>query len=230
MGSSFDERLRPLDGLPPGALLIHEIFASIQGESSFAGLPCVFVRTTACNLRCKYCDTAHAFMRGERVTVDAVVGRVTALGPRLVALTGGEPLLQPAAFDLMTRLCDAGFDVLLETSGSLDIREVDPRVVRVVDFKSPSSGEVASNRLDIIDALAARDEVKLVVGDRADYEWARGFIHDHELARRCSVLVGPVYGAIEPRDLAAWILEDGLPARLQIQLHKTIWDPAARGV
>jgi 7-carboxy-7-deazaguanine synthase len=230
MGSSFDERLRPLDGLPPGALLIHEIFASIQGESSFAGLPCVFVRTTACNLRCKYCDTAHAFVRGERMTVDAVVGRVTALGPRLVALTGGEPLLQPAAFDLMTRLCDAGFDVLLETSGSLDIREVDPRVVRVVDFKAPSSGEVASNRLDIIDALAARDEVKVVVGDRADYEWARGLIHDHELARRCSVLVGPVYGAIEPRDLAAWILEDGLPVRLQIQLHKTIWDPAARGV
>lgn len=230
MGSSLEERLRPLDGLPPGTLLIHEIYASIQGESSYVGLPCTFVRTTACNLRCTYCDTAHAFMRGERMTVDEVMDRVTGLRPRLVELTGGEPLLQSAVLALMTRLCDAGFQVLLETSGSLDIRQVDPRVARIVDFKVPSSGELESNRLDIINALTSRDEVKLVVSGRADYEWARDFIRHHRLADRCAISIGPVHGAIAPRDLAAWILEDALPVRLQIQLHKVIWDPGARGV
>lgn len=230
MSPSPAERLKPIAGLATDELLIHEIFASIQGESSYAGLPCSFVRVAACNLRCTYCDTAYAFTKGDVMSVDAVVDRVRRLGLKLVEITGGEPLLQPAVQSLMTRLCDEPFTVLLETGGSLDIRSVDARVIKIVDLKAPSSGEADANLLSNLDALVPTDEVKLVVGDRADYVWARQMILDHDLPSKCSVLIGPVFGAVEPRRLAEWILEDRLAVRLQAQLHKTIWAPDARGV
>ncbi len=230
MASIPSSRLKPLADLPAGHLLVHEIYASIQGESSYAGLPCVFVRTAACNLRCTYCDTAHAFTQGDVMSIDAVFDRVRELRLPLVEVTGGEPLLQPAVHDLMKRLCDAGHTVLLETGGSLDIRPVDPRVIKIVDIKTPSSGEQDANLLRNLDALAPTDEVKLVVGDRPDYEWARALIRRHDLPSRCSVLIGPIHGAIEPRCLAEWILEDRLDVRMQIQLHKAIWDPDTKSV
>ncbi len=230
MGSLRAKRLRPLAGLAPDTLLVHEIYASVQGESTHVGQPCVFVRTTACNLRCRYCDTPHAFVEGTPWRLEDIEAEVARFGLPLVEVTGGEPLLQPLALVLMRRLCDLGYEVLLETGGSLDIGEVDPRVVRIVDFKAPSSGELAANRYANIALLRPCDEVKLVVGDRADYEWARTLIAEHRLSERCSVLVGPVFGAVAPRELVEWILEDKLPVRFQLQLHKHIWDPATRGV
>lgn len=223
-------RLRPLSGLAPGSLLVHEIYASIQGESTFAGVPCTFVRTTACNLRCRFCDTAHAFFEGRAMTLAEVLSEVERQGLRLVELTGGEPLLQPGSLELMSALCDRGYRVLLETSGSLDVRPVDPRVVKIVDLKAPASGEEPSNRYDNVDALLPHDEVKLVLADRDDYEWARRKIAQLDLARRCTVLLGPVFGRLEPRELASWVVADRLPVRMQVQLHKYVWDPKARGV
>ncbi len=225
-----DKRLKVLGAAPEGTLVVHEIYASVQGESTYAGLPCTFVRTSACNLRCRYCDTPHAFVEGGAMTLDAVLDRVDALGIKLVELTGGEPLLQQASFTLMTRLCDAGYTVLLETSGSVDIRDVDPRVRRIVDFKSPYSGEEEHNLYDLVAALRPHDEVKLVLADRADYEWARALVRERSIDRMCAVLMGCVFGKLDPRDLVAWILEDKLPVRMQIQMHKVIWDPAKRGV
>ncbi len=224
------KRLQPLAQLPAGSLLIHEIYASIQGESSYVGLPCTFVRTTACNLRCTYCDTRHAFSEGAAMTVDNVLGRVHDLGQRLVEITGGEPLLQPAVQPLMTALVDRGHTVLLETSGSVDIHGVDPRVVKIVDLKTPGSGEDDQNLWSNLAALLPHDEVKLVLADRRDYEWAVAQIRRHDLPRLCSVLVGPVYGALDPKDLAAWVLADKLPVRMQIQMHKAVWGAEARGV
>lgn len=225
-----DKRLKPLASGSRDTLVVHEIYASVQGESTYAGLPCTFVRTTACNLRCRYCDTPHAFVEGGAMTLDAVMKRIDELGIRLVELTGGEPLLQQASFTLMERLCDAGYTVLLETSGSVDIRDVDARVRRIVDFKTPYSGEDEHNLYDIVDALRPHDEVKLVLADRADYEWAKTLIATYDLAERCPVLVGCVFGKLDPADLVKWILEDKLPVRMQIQMHKVIWDPAKRGV
>lgn len=223
-------RLRRLDGVPDGSLLIHEIYRSLQGESTFAGLPCVFVRLTACNLRCVYCDTAHAFHEGEPMTVDAVVDRVLAMGDPLVELTGGEPLLQPGAVPLMARLADAGRTVLLETSGSIDTAAVDPRVRIILDLKTPGSGEVAANHWPNLPRLKATDEVKFVVADRYDFQWACACIAEHRLAERCPILMGPVFGKVTPAELAGWILDSGLPIRFQLQLHKVIWSPDARGV
>jgi 7-carboxy-7-deazaguanine synthase len=224
-------RLGPIEGVATAdTLVLHEIYASIQGESTHAGRPCTFVRTTACNLRCVWCDTPHAFGEGKAWTRAEVLGEIATLGNRLVEITGGEPLLQPGVLPLMTELCDRDYDVLLETSGSLDISGVDPRVVRVVDFKAPSSGEAERNLLSNVEALGPHDEVKLVLSHRADYEWARAFVAEHELARRCVVLLSPVFGVLSPRDLAAWMLADGLAARLNLQIHKVIWDPGARGV
>lgn len=224
------KRLKVLDQGTADTLVVHEIYSSIQGESTYAGLPCTFIRTSACNLRCRYCDTKHAFVEGGAMTLDAVMARIEAIGIKLVELTGGEPLLQQASFTLMQRLCDAGYTVLLETSGSVDIREVDPRVRRIVDFKSPYSGEEAQNLYDLVDALRPHDEVKLVLADRADYEWARALIRDHGIDQHCEVLVGCVFGKLDPKDLVNWILEDKLPVRMQIQMHKVIWDPDKRGV
>jgi 7-carboxy-7-deazaguanine synthase len=212
------------------SLMVNEIFHSIQGEGARAGLACTFVRLTGCHLRCDWCDTEYAFYEGERMTLDAIVARVARIACPLVEITGGEPLLQPGALPLMSRLADGGYTVLLETSGACDIGRVDPRVVRIVDFKCPGSGECERNLWNNIDLLTDRDEVKFVLADRSDYEWAREVIDRHGLADRCRVLMGPVFGRLAAADLAAWILADALPVRLQLQLHKLIWEPDRRGV
>jgi 7-carboxy-7-deazaguanine synthase len=224
------KRLRPLARAPEGGLLLHEIYASVQGESTYVGLPCTFVRTTACNLRCTYCDTPHAFAQGKPWSLAEVEAEIRRLPPRMVLFTGGEPLLQANVLPLMRRLCDAGYTVLLETGGSLDIRPVDPRVVRIVDMKTPSSGEAAANRYDNLDVLTPRDELKFVLGGRDDYVWARDLVRERRLTEACTVLFGPVFGRCDPRDLVTWMLDDALPVRLQVQVHKYIWDPDARGV
>lgn len=207
-------------------LRITEIFASIQGESTRVGLPTVFVRLTGCPLRCSWCDTEYAFTGGESRELDAVVREVGALGLRHVCVTGGEPLAQKACLDLLTALCDAGHSVSLETSGALDIGAVDPRVSRVMDLKAPGSGEVARNRWENIAHLGPGDEVKIVLADRADYEWAKAQLAEHDLAARCTVLLSPVAGALEPAALADWIVRDRLPVRFQLQLHKILWNDA----
>jgi 7-carboxy-7-deazaguanine synthase len=224
------QRLRPLEGKPPGTLLIHEIYRSLQGESTFAGLPCVFIRLTACHLRCVYCDTPHAFNQGEVLDPDEVFARAIALGDDLVELTGGEPLLQPEAYPLMTRLADAGKTVLLETSGAVDTAAVDPRVRIILDIKTPGSGEADANIWGNLDRLRPTDEVKVVVCDRDDFDWAAGIVRDRGLAGRCPVHFSAAFGSVNPTDLASWILETRLPVRLQLQQHKILWDPAARGV
>lgn len=224
------QRLRPLRNRPDGTLVVHEIYRSLQGESTFVGLPCVFVRLTACLLRCGYCDTPHAFQQGETLSVAEVFDRAMALGDRLVELTGGEPLLQREVYPLMTRLADAGRTVLLETSGAVDIAAVDPRVHIILDLKTPGSGEVAANVWANLDLLRPKDEVKFVVCDRADFDWSVAQVRAHKLIDRCPVLFSPVFGRVGPADLAAWVLETGLPVRLQVQLHKTLWGPNARGV
>jgi 7-carboxy-7-deazaguanine synthase len=211
-------------------LTINEIFHSIQGESTHAGRPCVFVRLAFCNLRCTWCDTTYAFDEGERMPVDVIIERVRSYGCPLVEITGGEPLAQPEVHGLMQRLCDEGFEVLLETGGSIDIASVDARVKRIVDLKCPGSGMAHKNLLTNIVHLRSDDEVKFVVSDRADFDWSAAMIHTHKLERRCTLLMSPVFGRLEPVDLAGWILTSGLPVRMQLQLHKHIWEPATRGV
>lgn len=223
-------RLKPLEGKPTGSLVVHEIYRSLQGESTFAGLPCVFVRLTACHLRCGYCDTRHAFYKGETLAVDEVVARSLAWGDRLIEITGGEPLLQPEVLPLMTRLADEDRTVLLETSGSLEIAAVDPRVRIILDIKTPGSGEAAANFWGNLDRLKPTDEVKFVICDRDDFDWAVARVHDHALADRLPVLMSAALGRVAPADLAAWVLETRLPLRLQVQLHKILWKPDARGV
>lgn len=219
------------EGLSPDAtLVVHEVYASIQGESTRAGLPCAFVRLSACHLRCTWCDTPHAFDEGVRRAVEDVVADVHGRGIDLVEVTGGEPLLQPGVHPLMARLCDLGHTVLIETSGALDIGRIDPRVVRIVDLKCPGSGEVERNRWENVALLRPGDEVKFVLADRVDYEWARAAIAEHDLPRRCVVLLSTAHGLLAPADVVRWMLEDGLEARFQVQLHKVIWDPNARGV
>lgn len=212
-------------------LTVNEIFHSIQGESSHAGRPCVFVRLTGCNLRCVWCDTPYAFEEGRRLSVDEVVRAVDVYDCPLVEVTGGEPLLQADVYDLMERLLASGKTVLLETGGHIDIRDVPHAVVKVVDVKCPGSGEAAQNAWVNLERLAAHDEVKFVIRDRADYEFARNILRRHELDRRCAaVLLSPVHGVLDPVQLAAWSLEDRLPARIQLQLHKYVWGDDARGV
>jgi 7-carboxy-7-deazaguanine synthase len=229
-GLGHPSRLKPLQGKPAGSLVVHEIYRSVQGESTFVGLPCVFVRLTACHLRCGYCDTPYAFHQGETLSLDTVVDRALAYGDRLVEITGGEPLLQPEVYPLMARLADAGRTVLLETSGAIDIAEVDGRVHIILDLKTPGSGEVAANVWGNISLLQPKDEVKFVLCDRADFDWAVAQVRAYNLTERCPVLFSPSFGSVDPADLAAWVLESGLPVRLQIQLHKVLWDPNARGV
>jgi 7-carboxy-7-deazaguanine synthase len=223
-------RLQPLENKPEGSLLIHEIYRSLQGESTFAGLPCVFVRLTACNLRCVYCDTPHAFAEGQLVDLGAVLALALELGDDLVEITGGEPLLQPEVYPLMMRLADAGRTVLLETSGSVDTSAVDPRVRVILDIKTPGSGEVDANIWTNLDGLRPTDEVKFVVCNRADFDWAAAIVRTQGLARRCPVLFSAAFGQVDATDLAAWILETRLPVRLQLQQHKILWNPTARGV
>lgn len=208
---------------PPVALRITEIFYSLQGEARHTGRPTVFVRLTGCPLRCSYCDTAYAFTGGERMSLPAVLARVDSYAPRYVTVTGGEPLAQPEALELLTALCDAGYEVSLETGGALDIANVDRRVGIVLDLKTPASGEVARNRFANLAHLKPDDEVKFVICDRADYEWAKAQMETHALADRCEVLFSPADGRLDPAVLAEWILADRLPARFQMQLHKLLW-------
>lgn len=206
-----------------GEIRISEIFYSLQGESSFTGFPTVFIRLTGCPLRCGYCDTAYAFSGGEWQTIDVILERVKTYGARYVCVTGGEPLAQKSCLDLLQSLCDAGYSVSLETSGAMDICDVDARVVRVMDIKTPGSGEAAKNLFSNIDCLTAQDEVKFVICDRDDYVWSCDVLHQYNLADRCKVLFSPSYQTLQAQDLAAWILHDKLPVRMQIQLHKFLW-------
>lgn len=213
------------------SLIVNEIYQSIQGESSWAGWPCVFVRTTACDLRCNYCDTEYAFYEGKRRPLDEVIAEVLAFDCPLVEITGGEPLLQKNVLPLMSALCDAGETVLIETSGAHDISGIDPRVHRIMDLKTPGSGECARNFFANIPHLTKRDEVKFVIGSREDYEWSRTQVREHDLAARVGcVLFSPIFGRIEPRKIVEWVLEDKLPVRFQLQMHKFIWEPRAHGV
>jgi 7-carboxy-7-deazaguanine synthase len=208
---------------------ITEIFFSIQGESSHAGRPCVFVRLTGCNLRCRWCDSEYTFTGGEQLALDDVIARVKAYGCNLVEITGGEPLAQREAFELIRRLCDDGFEVLIETSGSIDIAPVDRRAKLILDVKCPGSGEEAKNRWSNLDILRPHDELKFVIADRTDYEYARDLIASRNLGR-WTVLLSPVWGEMSPKDLAEWMLADRVPARFQTQLHKHIWGADVHGV
>lgn len=210
-------------------LRVTEIFYSIQGESSFAGRPCVFVRLAGCNLRCRWCDSEYTFTGGDKLDLEAVLESVRAFGCPLVEVTGGEPLAQPESFELIRRLCEEGLQVLIETSGSIDITPVDPRARIILDIKCPGSGESEKNRWANLDELRPHDEIKFVIADRADYEWARAVIRERAL-QRWTLLFSPVWAELDLKPLAEWILEDRLPARLQTQLHKHIWGADARGV
>jgi len=207
----------------PISLKISEIFFSLQGETSRAGLPTVFVRLTGCPLRCVWCDTEHAFSGGNNLTVDAILDDVAQYGARHVCVTGGEPLAQKNCLALLSALSDADYDVSLETSGALDISGVDARVSRIVDLKAPGSGESGKNRWQNLDYLTAHDELKFVLKDRADYEWARQAIRERRLDALCPLLFSPVQGEVEPREIAEWVLADRLPVRFQLQLHKLLW-------
>lgn len=221
---------------PIPSLRVTEIFLSIQGESTWAGLPCAFVRLTGCPLRCAWCDTEYSFHGGEKLSLEEIIRRVEAMGTGLVEITGGEPLIHPNAFVLARDLLDRGFTVLVETSGAMDVAPLDPRAHKIMDLKCPGSGEDSRNLWGNLDHLTSRDEVKFVVKDRTDYEWARGIIRRKALDRRVregglnALLLSPVWEEMDLRRLAEWIMEDHLPARLQLQLHKLIWDPEARGV
>ncbi|HWB19333.1 MAG TPA: radical SAM protein [Phycisphaerales bacterium] len=227
-------------------LKVNEIFHSIQGESTWAGCPCVFVRLSGCHLRCAYCDTEYAFREGEKKSVDEVVEVVERYRTKLVEITGGEPLLQKGVHELIARLCDAGKAVLIETSGACDISECDPRAIRIVDLKTPGSGEVEKNLLGNIEKLTKQDEVKFVITSREDYEWARGMVREHGLTKKVkAVLFSPVFEqkagleiagceGLDARELAGWMLADGWGGegvvRMQMQMHKFIWEPSTRGV
>lgn len=204
-------------------LKLTEIFLSIQGESTLAGLPTVFVRLTGCPLRCSYCDTAYAFHGGAWHSFDAIEARIGELGAKQVCITGGEPLAQRNVLDLMTRLCDAGYMVSLETSGAMDIANVDPRVIKVLDLKTPGSGELARNKFDNLAHLNPQDQIKFVVCDQADFDWAVEQIKARDLTAAATVLVSPSYGQVDPADLAKWLLTSGLNIRMQMQLHKAVW-------
>lgn len=209
------------------SLKITEIFYSLQGESTTVGLPTVFVRLTGCPLRCGYCDSEYAFYGGERMSLDAILAKVASFNPRYICVTGGEPLAQRECLTLLKMLCDAGYSVSLETSGALPVDDVDPRVVKVMDLKTPGSGEVGRNRWENIPLLSGQDQIKFVICDRADYEWARFKLDEHQLAGKVAeVLFSPSFGQVTPLELAEWILADNLPVRFQLQLHKLLWNDA----
>lgn len=207
-------------------LRISEIFYSLQGETSRVGWPTVFVRLTGCPLRCGYCDTSYAFQGGETLTLEAILRQVSAYRPRFVTVTGGEPLAQKNCPELLAALCDAGYSVSLETGGSLDIGKVDERVSRIVDIKTPGSGEAAANRWENLDILRPQDELKFVLCDEEDYRWASRLVAERLLPERCAVLFSPVAGQLDPSQLAEWVLRDRLPVRMQMQLHKILWGNA----
>lgn len=208
---------------------ITEIYQSIQGESSYAGLPCIFVRTTGCDLRCAWCDSEFTFSGGTRMTVDEILAEVEKLDCRMVELTGGEPMLQPDIYELATRLCDKRYKVLIETGGHRDISKLDPRVVRIMDLKCPASGECEKNLWSNLEHLRPTDEVKFVIADRGDYEWARQTIREYRLEDRVQILLSTAFREVKPEQVVAWMLVDKLQARFQLQLHKYIWPPDERG-
>lgn len=212
------------------ALKVNEIFYSIQGESTHAGRPCVFVRLTYCNLRCTYCDTEYAFYRGSERSINEILQEVAAYRCRLVEVTGGEPLIQRETTRLLERLLEEGYEVLLETSGAWPVEHVPDGVRIIMDLKTPGSGMVTSNRWQNLQHLDGDDEIKFVVCDRADYEWSRSVIGEHDLTAHRPVLLSPSHGELDPRLLSEWVLADGLPVRVQLQIHKFIWSPSMRGV
>ncbi|HXF49890.1 MAG TPA: radical SAM protein [Verrucomicrobiae bacterium] len=212
------------------SLKVNEIYFSIQGESSYAGLPCVFVRLTGCNLRCVWCDTEYAFYEGEWKALDQIVAEVSQFGCKLVELTGGEPLLQRESFVLVDKLIVAGFKVLIETSGSILLDKLNPAAIKIMDIKCPGSKMEHKNRWENIHFLTPKDEVKFVLADRGDYDWAVAVLRKHQLDRRATVLFSTVFGALEPVNVVEWILQDRLPVRFQLQMHKFIWHPETKGV
>ncbi|MES9830927.1 MAG: 7-carboxy-7-deazaguanine synthase QueE [Candidatus Thiodiazotropha sp. DIVDIV] len=205
-------------------LRITEIFLSLQGEAKSVGLPTIFVRLTGCPLRCKYCDTQYAFSGGEKMSIEAILEQVAELKVQRVCVTGGEPLAQADCKLLLSRLCDTGYEVSLETSGALDICRVDPRVLRVIDLKTPGSGEVGKNKMTNLDCLRQNDQIKFVISGKEDYEWSRDLLKSHGLEQLCEILFSPVHGQQSPTQLADWILQDRLNVRFQMQLHKLLWD------
>ncbi len=209
---------------------ITEIFYSIQGESTFSGLPCVFIRTTGCNLRCTWCDTEYSFYGGVEMTLDEIAAKVETFGCRLVELTGGEPMLQKDIYALSARLLARGYTVLLETGGSLDLSQLDARVIKIMDLKCPGSGEAEKNYWPNLEVLQPHDQIKFVIKDRRDYEWSLEKMREHRLAERFPILFSPVFNVMNYRTLAEWMLADRVPARFQVQLHKYIWPPEMRGV
>ena len=209
---------------------ITEIFTSIQGESTFCGLPCTFIRVTGCNLRCKYCDTPYALEGGEELRLDQVMNKVGEAGISLVELTGGEPLLQKESYLLISLLLKEGYTVLLETNGSLPIEEVDGRVIKIMDIKCPSSGMSDKMNFSNVDCLDDKDEVKFVIGSRVDFDWAKGIIDTYRLVEKCKVLISPILSKLDAKELAGWILKERMPVRLQLQLHKFVWPDLSRGV
>ena len=212
-------------------LVVHEIYKSVQGESTFVGVPCTFVRLTGCNLRCTWCDTTQAFYGGTRMSRGDVLAKALATGTELVELTGGEPLLQPGVFPLMKELCDAGRTVLVETSGEADVSRVDPRVHKIMDLKAPGSGESARNRWTNLDHIGKGDEIKFVLSSRVDYEWMRDAIRTRDLPRRTpNLLASTVFGKLATKELVGWVLEDKLQVRVQLQMHKYVWAPETQGV
>lgn len=211
-------------------LKVNEIFYSIQGESSKAGLPCVFIRLTYCNLRCTYCDTEYAFYEGTDKSIEEIINEIKKYNCNLVEITGGEPLFQNESIKLMKRLCDDGFEVMLETSGSLPINEVDKRVMIIMDLKCPSSKMMKKNLYENINYIKPNDEIKFVIGTREDYEWTKQIISKYDLTKKCTVLLSVVFNQLEPITLVNWILEDKLNVRFQLQMHKYIWNPEMKGV
>ncbi len=218
------------DRIRTALLKVNEIYFSIQGESTKAGLPCIFIRLTYCNLRCTYCDTEYAFYEGKDYTIEQVLDEIKKYDCKLVEVTGGEPLVQEECKNLMKRLADNGYEVMLETGGSLSIKEVDHRVMIIMDLKCPSSGMLKKNLYDNINYIKPTDEIKFVIGNREDYNWSKEIIEKYDLTSKCSILFSVVFGEIEPVTLVDWILEDKLKVRFQLQMHKFIWDPAAKGV
>ncbi len=222
--------MNPRTPIQNQTLRVTEIFHSIQGESTYAGQRCVFIRLTGCPLRCIWCDTDYSFYGGTSHPIDEILAKVREYGCQLVEVTGGEPLAQPEAFPLIARLCDAGYTVLIETSGAIDVQPVDQRARLILDVKCPESGMTDRMHWPNLDRLTAKDEAKFVLASRADYEWARGIVAQYRLADRCTVLFSPVFGSLDLRHLAEWILADRLSVRFQLQMHKYIWAPDMRGV
>ena len=212
------------------SLKINEIYYSVQGESTHSGCPCIFIRLTYCNLRCSYCDTEYAFYDGKDMEITAIMSEIKRWDCNLVEVTGGEPLFQDECIDLLNELVNSNYEVMLETGGSLSISDVPKKVVKIVDFKCPSSGMVKKNLWSIVDDLQAHDEVKFVIGNREDFDWAKDRITEYSLDKICTLLFSPTFGEIDPQQIVEWILAENLPVRMQLQMHKMIWSPEEKGV